>query len=38
MNYLVQIMVYIEGQYYTPKKVIDKITYECIIGNPPFKV
>jgi hypothetical protein len=23
MNYLVQIMVYIEGQYYTPQEILD---------------
>jgi hypothetical protein len=25
MNYLVQIMIYIEGQYYTPQEILDKI-------------
>jgi hypothetical protein len=38
MNFLIEAAQYliIKPVYYTPKKVIDKITYECIIGNPPY--
>ena len=39
MNYLVQLIhdLHLDAVYYTPQQVIDKITYDCIIGNPPFK-
>jgi len=39
MNYLQAAIdkLKLDGVYYTPKKVIDKITYDCIIGNPPIK-
>ena len=39
MNYLQAAVdnLNLDGVYYTPKKVIDKINTDCIIGNPPIK-
>jgi hypothetical protein len=40
MNYLEQLVnnLNLDGIYYTPKQLIDKLNTDCIIGNPPFKV
>jgi hypothetical protein len=37
MNYLVQIMIYIEGQYHTPQSILDKIN-NLGSGKPPTQV
>ena len=40
MNYLEQLVnnLNLDGIYYTPKELIDKLNTDCIIGNPPYKV
>ena len=39
MNYLKLAIdkLKLDGVYYTPKKILDKLNTDCIIGNPPFK-
>jgi hypothetical protein len=39
MNYLKKLVydLKLDGVYYTPKKIVNKITINYIIGNPPYK-
>lgn len=38
MNYLIKALKQLQGVYYTPKQVTEKIQLDLLIGNPPYDV